>query len=80
MIICILVDSNDKLYGGDYKFLNEIQNLCVTLLDEIMVILNSLNAVEVSIVEKYECTFSVQHCHIKYNCKNRDLQNRSTKL
>ena len=45
--IFISVESNDKLYGGDDKFINEVQTVCVTLVNQILTHLNTLNATEV---------------------------------
>ena len=37
-----LVDSNDALYGGDPKFIAEINKICSTLIDEILAHLKHL--------------------------------------
>lgn len=44
---CISVDSNETLYGGDPKFLSEINKLCETLIGQILDHLKALSKDEV---------------------------------
>lgn len=41
------VDSNESLYGNDPKFLNEVRDLCSTLLEEVFTRLKQLDRPEV---------------------------------
>ena len=49
MYFIFVVESNDKLYGGDVKFTSEVEVVCSTLIDEVINHLQSLTATEVTI-------------------------------
>lgn len=50
----VLVDSNETLYGGDPKFLSEINKLCETLIGQILDHLKTLGRDEVRRNQKWQ--------------------------
>lgn len=47
LVIFLLVDSNDSMYGSDPKFLNELKSMCSTLVEEVLSYLKTLAQSEV---------------------------------
>ncbi len=48
MFVPVAVDSNETLYGGDPKFITEINKLCETLIAQVLDHLKGLGRDEVS--------------------------------
>lgn len=48
-LIYLSVESNDTLYGSDPMFIDEVRNICNTLIGKILAYLKTLSAQEVSI-------------------------------
>lgn len=65
------MDSNETLYGGDPKFLSELNRLCETLIGQILDHLKTLGGDEVRTKKKmqhfcYCCTFLLMHSERRF--------------